>query len=457
MTQAAIRRSRMVPPGPKGRFLVGNALDFSRGDWLGFFVRCVREHGDVVLLRFLNVPICLLAHPDDIENVLVKNASNFVKSRNYRALKPIFGNGLLTSEGEFWQRERKLVQPSFRHENISAYAEVMADAAQRMLSRWRDGQTRDVHQDMMAVTLEVVAKSLFGAAVSRETGKVAQAFRNVTNHLFALPNITFFLPEFFPLPGTLRLRRAMRELDRIIYSIIRTRRATSSHSPDLLQVLLDARAEDGSQMTDEQLRDEMMTLFIAGHETTSVALSWTWYLLAEHPEVEAKLVDELSSVLNGRAAGASDLCALSYTEMVVKETMRLYPPVWVIGRQALNDFEVHGYRLPAGTNVLLVQWITHRDARFYGEPERFDPERWKDDPIRSGHLPRFAYFPFGGGSRVCIGAGFALMEATLLLATIAQRFRLTLASDHSVEMLPLLTLRPKHGIKMTLRERKMQK
>lgn len=446
-----------MPPGPKGRFLVGNALDFSRGDWLGFFVRCAREHGDVVLLRFLNVPICLLTHPDDIENVLVKNASNFVKSRNYRALKPILGNGLLTSEGAFWQRERKLVQPSFRHESIAAYADVMADSAQRLLSGWRDGQTRDVHQEMMAVTLQVVAKSLFGADVSREASKVSQAFRDVTNHLFALPNITFFLPEFFPLPSTLRLRRAMRELDRIIYSIIRNRRATNSHSPDLLQVLLNAQAEDGSQMTDGQLRDEMMTLFIAGHETTAVALSWTWYLLAGHPEVEAKLIDELSGVLNGRDAGISDLSALLYTEMVVKEAMRLYPPVWVIGRQALNDFEVHGYRLPAGTNILLVQWITHHDARFYSEAERFDPDRWKDDPIRSGHLPRFAYFPFGGGSRVCVGAGFAMMEATLLLATIAQRFRLTLASDHSVEMLPLLTLRPKHGIKMTLRERKMQK
>ena len=457
MTQAAIRLAQVVPPGPKGRFLVGNALDFSRGDWLGFFVRCTREHGDVVLLRFLNVPICLLTHPDDIESVLVRNASNFVKSRNYRALKPILGNGLLTSEGAFWQRERKLVQPSFRHESIAAYADVMADSAQRMLSGWRGGQTRDVHQEMMAVTLEVVAKSLFGADVSQETGKVAQAFREVTNQLFAMPNLTFFLPETFPLPSTLRLRRAMRELDRIIYSIIRTRRATNSNSPDLLQVLLNAQAEDGSQMTDEQLRDEMMTLFIAGHETTSVALSWAWYLLAGHPEVEAKLVNELRSVLNGRDAGVSDLSALLYTETVVKEAMRLYPPVWVIGRQALNDFEVHGYRLPAGTNILLVQWITHHDARFYREAERFDPDRWKDDPIRSGRLPRFAYFPFGGGSRVCIGAGFAMMEATLLLATIAQRFRLTLASDRSVEMLPLLTLRPKHGIKMTLRERRMQK
>jgi cytochrome P450 len=453
MTQAATQPQRRIPPGPKGRFLLGNALDFSRGDWFGFFIRCVREHGDVVSFRFLNVPMCLLTHPDDIEDVLVKNASNFVKSRNYHVLKLVLGNGLLTSEGAFWQRQRKLAQPSFRHDSIARYAEAMVNSTRHMLDGWRDGQTRDVHEEMMAVTLTVVAKSLFGADVSEETNKVSHALREVSNQLLAMPNLSFFLPEFVPLPSTLRLRQAVRELDRVIYSIIRARRATNSHSPDLLQVLLDAQEKDGSQMTDEQLRDEMMTLFIAGHETTSVTLSWAWYLLAGHPEVEAKLIDELSSVLDGRDAGVSDLRALPYTEMVVKEAMRLYPPAWVIGREALNEFEVHGYRLRAGTNVLMIPWITHRDARFYRESERFDPDRWSDDPTRSSRLPRFAYFPFGGGPRVCIGAGFAMMEATLLLATIAQRFRLRLTSDRPIEMLPLVTLRPKNGIKMMLQER----
>jgi cytochrome P450 len=453
VAQAAIRPSRIAPPGPKGRFLVGNAFDFSRGDWLQFFVRCVREHGDVVFFRFLNVPICLLTHPDDIEHVLVKNSSNFAKSRNYHALKPILGNGLLTSEGALWRKQRKLIQPSFRHESIAAYAKVMADSAQQMLTGWRDGHTRDVHQEMMGLTLEVVAKSLFGTDVSQEAGKVEQAMRDLTNQLLVMPNMAFFLPDFFPLPSTLRLRRAVRELNGIIYSMIRARRAANSPSHDLLQMLLDAQDEDGRQMTDVQLRDEIMTLFIAGHETTAIALSWTWYLLAQNPEVEGKLADELSHVLNGRAPGVSDLRALPYTEMVVKETMRLYPPAWVIGRQALKDFEVHGYQLPAGTNVLVSQWITQRDTRFYPEPERFNPDRWKDDPIRSGRLPRYAYFPFGSGPRVCIGAGFAMMEATLLLATIAQRFHLTLAPHQSIEMLPLVTLRPKHGIEMMLQER----
>lgn len=453
MSQSTMQSLRVTPPGPKGRFLVGNALDFSRGDWFGFFRRCAREHGDVVSFRFLNVPMCLLTHPDDIESALVKNSANFVKSRNYKVLKLVLGNGLLTSEGAFWQRQRKLAQPSFRHESIARYAEVMVDSARHMLDGWRDGQSRDVHREMTALTLADVAKSLFGADVSQESANVRHALSEVSTQLLAMSNISFFLPKFVPIPSTMRLRRAVRELDGIIYSIIRQRRASTGHAADLLQVLLDARDESGNQMTDEELRDEMMTLFIAGHETTSLALSWAWYLLAGHPEVEAKLLDELSTALNGREVGVSDLGALSYTEMVIKETMRLYPPTWAIGREALNDFEVHGYRLPAGTNVLLVPWITQRDARFYGEPERFDPDRWSEDSTCSGRLPRFAYFPFGGGPRVCIGAGFAMMEAVLLLATVAQRFRLTLSSEHPIEMQPSVTLRPKHGIKMTLHER----
>jgi cytochrome P450 len=457
MTQTTIQPSRKVPPGPKGRFLVGNAFDFSRGDWLEFFIRCVREYGDVVFLRILNVPICLLTHPDDIEHVLVKNAPNFAKSRNYGALKPILGNGLLTSEGVFWQKQRKLIQPSFRHESTAAYAEVMVASTQQMISGWHDSQTRDVHLEMMGVTFAIVTKSLFGAEVSQKTQQISNAMYDLTNQLLAMPNLSFFLPSFFPLPRTLRLRRAVRDLDDISYSMIRDRRTSNAQSHDLLQMLLDAQDEDGNHMTDEQLRDEMVTLFIAGHETTAIALSWAWYLLAKHPEVEARLVDEVTSVLHGRVPGISDLPSLPYAEMVLKETIRLYPPAWVIGREALNDFEVHGYQLLAGTNVLLVQWITQRDARFYPEAERFDPDRWKDDPIRSGRLPRYAYFPFGSGPRVCVGAGFAMMEAMLLLATIVQRFRLTLTSDRPIEMLPSISLRPKQGIMMRLQERRLQK
>jgi cytochrome P450 len=453
MSQSTTQPSPVAPPGPTGHFLVGNALDFSHGDWFGFFRRCVQEHGDVVSFRFLNVPMCLLTHPHDIESVLVKNAANFVKPRNYQALKLVLGNGLLTSEGESWQRKRKLAQPSFKHESITRCAEFMVDSARQMVDRWRDGESRDVHAEMMALTLTVVAKSLFGADVSQESANLCHALGEVSSQLRAMPNISFFLPKFVPTPSTMRLRRAVRELDRVIFSIIRERRTTISHSADLLQVLLDAHQEGGGQMAEQDLRDEVMTLFIAGHETTSLALSWAWYLLATHPEAETKLLEELNTVLDGREVEASDVHMLPYTELVVKETIRLYPPTWVIGREALNDFELHGYRLPAGTNVLLVPWITHRDARFYHEPERFDPDRWSDSTCR-GRQPRFAYFPFGGGPRVCIGAGFAMTEAVLLLATIARRFRLTLASDLPIEMLPFVTLRPKRGIKMVVHERR---
>ena len=453
MAQAASQILQTLPPGPKGRFLAGNAFDLGGGDWLGFFTRSVRDYGDVVFFKFFNLSMCLVVHPDDIEQVLVRNASNFVKSRDYRALKPVLGEGLLTSEGAAWQGQRKLVQPSFRHENIAAYAEIMADSARQLLAAWRDGETLDGHEEMMRVTLDIASKSLFGADVSRDAGRVAAALHEVTNQFMNLANWAFLLPEFFPLPSTPRFRRATKELDAVIYRIIRERRAAKRRSKDLLGILLELRDEEGREMTDEQLRDEIMTLFVAGHETTAIALSWAWYLLAEHPEAEAKLHHELCDVLGGRVPQFSDLGRLPYTEMVVKETMRLFPPAWGIGRQALKEFEIGSYRLPAGTTVFMAQWITHRDARFYPEPERFYPDRWKDDPIRNGRLPRFAYFPFGGGPRVCLGAGFAMMEATLLLATIAQRFRLSLVTGQSVEPAPQVTLRPKHGIKVTLHKR----
>jgi cytochrome P450 len=456
MPRLATQPMRSLPPGPKPKFLIGNALDLAQGDWLDYYSRCAREYGDVVFFRFLNVPMCLLVHPDDIEEVLVKNTSNFVKSRDYRALKSVLGEGLLTSESALWQRQRKLVQPLFRRENIEAYSEVIVASALQMLARWRNGETRDIHQEMTRVTLEVAAKTLFGADVSQDADRVGRALRVVSHEFLSQASLTFFLPESFPLPGSLRLRRAARELDSVVYSIIRERRAAKSSSRDLLQVLLAARSEDGRQMSDRQLRDEMMTLFLAGHETTAIALSWTWRLLAENPDVEAKLFDELQTVLGGRPPRASDLPRLPYTEMVVKESLRLYPPAWGIGRQALKEFEVHGYLLPARTNVFMIQWITHRDPRFFPDPAKFVPERWRDDPIRSGRLPRFSYFPFGGGPRVCVGAGFAMMEVALLLAAIAQKFRLALAPGASLELLPTVTLRPKQGIQMILHDRPLR-
>jgi cytochrome P450 len=454
MAQApiAVRSTRGLPPGPRGLNLLRQSLAFGQ-DWSGFLTCSARQYGDVVFFRFLNVPICLVVHPDLIEQILVKQSGNFVKSRDYRAAKSVLGNGLLTSEGKFWQAQRKLIQPAFRHERIVTYARIMTDSAAAMLAGWRNGETRDIHEEMMSATLDIVAKSLFGSDISGEARGVGLAMAIVMEQFIGQANLAFVLPEKIPIPKSTRLRRSINHLDDVIYKLIRTRRAAPKHNGDLLGALLEAQDERGGRMTDEQLCDEIMTLFLAGHDTTANALSWTWYLLAQNPEKEAALFAELHAVLGSRAPAAADLVRLPYTEMVMKESLRLYPPAWSVGRRAIREFELDGYRIPAGTNFFLLQWITQRDARFFPDPERFEPERWRDDPIRNGKLPRFAYFPFGGGPRVCVGAGFAMMEATLLLATIAQRFRLTLEPRQRIEPLFSVTLRPKSGMRMILHER----
>ena len=449
---ASVRSTRGLPPGPRGLNLLRHSLTFGR-DWSGFLTRCAQQYGDVIFFRFLNVPICLVVHPDGIEQILVRNSGNFLKSRDYRALKPVVGNGLLTSEGEFWQEQRKQIQPAFRHENIITYARIMTDTAAAMLAGWKDGETRDINEEMMSATLDIVAKSLFGSDVSGEARGVGQAVTVVMEQFIGQANMAFVLPDKIPIPQSARLRRSMKHLDEVVYGIIRKRHAAPKHTGDLLGALLEAQDERGSRMTDGQLRDEIMTLFLAGHDTTANALSWTWYLLAQNPGKDEALFAELGAVLGSRAPTAADLPRLRYTEMVIKESMRLYPPAWGVGRRAIRDFELDGYRIPAGTNFFLLQWVTQRDARFFPEPERFEPERWRDDPIRSGRLPRFAYFPFGGGPRVCVGAGFAMMEATLLLATIAHRFRLTLKPGQAIEPLFSVTLRPKRGMRMVLHDR----
>lgn len=452
MAQAAIAPARSLPPGPKGAFLLGSAAELMR-DWPGFSTRCAREYGDVVFYRFLHVPICQVNHPDGIEQVLVRQASNFHKSKDYAALRFVLGNGLLTNEGANWQAQRQLMQPAFRHENIAAYAGIMASSAEQLLARWKDGEARDIHEDMTQLTLDVVTRSLFGARVSQDARSVGADISTVMARFFQQAALSFILPDGTPLPKGPRLLRSKRRLDQKILAIIHERRSSPAPANDLLQILLDAQDEHGSRMTDEQLRDEIMTLFLAGHETTANALSWTWYLLAQNPKAERALAAELDAVLGGAAPTLADLPRLPYAEMVIKESMRLYPPAWGIGRRAIRDFELNGYRIPAGTNIFLLQWVVHRDPRFFPDPERFDPERWRDDPIRRGRLPRFAYFPFGGGPRVCIGAGFAMMEATLLLATLAQRFQLSLLPNSRVTPFFSITLRPKHGLKMRLHRR----
>jgi cytochrome P450 len=441
-----------LPPGPKGFPLFGNVFE-PRGDSIGYLTRCAREYGDIVFFRFLGVPACYVNRPDYIESVLVTQNNNFVKSKDYRAMRRVLGNGLLLSEGEFWRRQRKLIQPAFHQERIASYAEIMVGYTQRMLASWSDGQTLDIHEAMMRLTLGIVAKTLFDADVSREAEDVDAALSVLMGKFLRQAGMALLLPKWVPLPTSQLLKHAVGRLDKVIYGIIEQRRASGQMSGDLLSVFLQAHDDEGIGMTDRQLHDEIMTLFLAGHETTANVLSWTWFLLGQNPAAEEKLIEELERVLGGRVPTLADLPQLIYTDTVLRESMRLYPPVWVIGRRALAPFRLGEYELPADTNVLISQLIMHRDARYFPEPERFDPDRWSASDPRGASLPRFAYFPFGGGPRVCIGAGFGMMEAVLLLATIAQQFRIQIAAGQKVTKQPTVTLRPRNGIPVTLKRR----
>src|SRR4051812_28449219 len=443
---------RTSPPGPKPRWLGGNLAAFRR-DRLGFLTECARTYGDVVALRFGPRRMMVVNHPDLVEEVLVANNRHYIKHFALRMTEQTLGNGLLTSEGDFWRRQRRLAQPAFHRERIAAHAEVMVAFTERMLESWADGQVRDVQDDMMRVTLEIVAKTLFDADVSDDTADASEAMETLMRCFTARINKLIRLPERFPTPVNLRLRRAARRLDTIIYEIIARRRASGEDRGDLLSMLLDAQDDDdGARMTDRQLRDEAMTLFMAGHETTANTLTWAWYLLAQHPEAEARLHAELDEVLGGRAPTLADLPRLPYAEHVITETLRLYPTVWILGREAIEPAEVGGYRVPVGTTVYMSQWVVHRDARFFDAPESFRPGRWADGLAK--RIPRYAYFPFGGGPRICIGNSFAMMESVLLLATIARRFRLSLAPGAAVKLMPTMTLRADGGIRMTVSGRR---
>jgi cytochrome P450 len=427
-----------------------------RGDSIGYLTRCAREYGDIVFFRFMAVPACYVNRPDYIESVLVTQNNNFVKSKDYRAMRRVLGNGLLLSEGDFWRRQRKLIQPAFHQARIAAYAEIMIGHAQRMLASWSDGQKLDIHEAMMRLTLGIVAKTLFDADVSHEAEDVDAALTFLMGKFLRQAGLALLLPAWVPLPTSRLLKRAVGRLDKVIYRIIEERRASGQMSGDLLSEFLQVQDDEGIGMTDRQLHDEIMTLFLAGHETTANVLSWTWFLLGQNPDAEEKLIEELRRVLDGRVPTPADLPRLIYTDMVLRESMRLYPPVWVIGRRALAPFRLGEYELPADTNVLISQLIMHKDPRYFREPEQFDPDRWSAGDQRGVALPRFAYFPFGGGPRVCIGAGFAMMEAVLLLATIAQHFRMQIAPGQNVKTQQSVTLRPKNGIPVTLQRRSLR-
>ena len=436
------------PPGPKLSAL--GALRAWRRDPLGLLERTA-SYGDVVRTQLPRLEAWLLNHPDYVREVLVHYHHDFMKGPTIQAAKRVLGQNLLTGEGEFHRRQRRLIQPIFHHQRIEAHAQIMAEHADRATERWPTGEVLNVHDEMARLTLSVVGKALFDADVEADEARAIGRALSVTLENF--PRIfspLFPVLERLPLRSKMRLRQAQELLDSTIYRMIRERRREGSNGQDLLSLLLAARDEGGDTtghggMTDREVRDEAMTLFLAGHETTAVALTWTWYLLAKHPKVEARLHEEVDDALAGRLPTSDDVSRLPYTHMVLRESMRVYPPAWAIGRRTLYEHSAGGYTIPAGAVVMVSPYLVHRDHRWWPEPLAFRPERWEaEDASR----PRLAYFPFGGGPRMCIGEPFAWMEAVLVVATIARKWRLTGVPGQTVRPRPAITLRPDGGLPM---------
>jgi cytochrome P450 len=446
-------KALQLPPRPKASIFGGHFFQFRRNT-LEFLLKNARELGDVFYFDIGPQRAYFLNHPDYIKDVLMTYQSSFIKGRALQRSKRLLGEGLLTSEGEFHRRQRRLVQPAFHRQRIAGYANVMSDYAERHIADWKDGTMLDLAQEMMSLTLNIVAKTLFNANVDDEAKDVREALTTILE-MFNLLLFPFSeLLEKLPLPQSRRFNRSKEKLDSIIYRIIEERRRDNEDTGDLLSMLILATDTegDGKGMTNKQLRDEALTIFLAGHETTANALTWTFYLLSQNEDAERKLHEELDSVLSDRKLPMmEDVPNLKYTEKVFAESMRLYPPAWALGRLAVKDVEIGGYHIPKDSLVLMSQYVMHRDPRYYEDPERFNPERWTTDP-KDTKQP-FTYFPFGGGARRCIGEQFAWIEGILVLATIARKWKLRHVAEHKVEMQPLFTLRPKYGMKMIVNKR----
>ncbi len=438
------------PPGLKLNLPLYLSRRFFRvGNPILLFEHLTKTYGKMAHYRVGPSDIVLVNEPEFIREILIVQAQSFIKERTQKRMKILLGEGLITSDGESHKRQRRIAAPAFHRQRIQAYGSIMVERAAAMREAWREEVEIDISAEMMRLSLEVVARTLFAQEVTDDILSINQevnAIMKLYNFLIALPRAEDYL--HLPIPGLMRFRRARKRLDEVVYRMIAEHRATGVDCGDLLSMLLRARDEeqDNSGMSDEQIRDEVLTIFLAGYETVANALSWTWMLLGQNPEAEGKLHEELDRVLGGRVPALDDLSELKYTEMVLAESMRLYPPAWAMGRQATRDVALGPYLLPAGTYFFFSQYIIQRSAEHYPDPLRFDPERFT--PENKAGRSKFVYFPFGAGSRQCIGESFAWMEATLVLATLAQRWRLRLIPGQKLEVQPKITLRPKYGIRM---------
>jgi cytochrome P450 len=445
-----------VPPGPRGNVVFGSIGDIYR-DRLRFVLETARTYGDVAQYRVAHTRVYQVNHPEGVGRLLHDNHRNYSKDvPTFGTLRLFLGNGLFTSDGEFWRRQRRLAQPAFHRRRVATFGDLMTGATREMLDRWQPraerGQPLEVATEFMRLTMEVVTRALFSTSVERDVETIGRAITTLLNDVTFRFTFPFYPPLRVPTPRNRRFLAARATLDGIVYRIIAERRRRPAEHDDLLAMLMEARDEQtGEGMSDKQLRDEVITLFLAGHETTANALTWASYLLSTHVEPARRLRAEVDETLRGRVPTAADMPSLSYTRMVIDETLRLYPPAWVTNRRAIEDDTVCGYRIPADATVSISPYVTHRDPTLWDNPEGFDPERFA--PERSAGRPHYAYFPFGGGPRQCIGKGFALMESTLVLALLAQRYELHLVPGRRVEAEAMATLRPRHGMWMTAHPR----
>jgi cytochrome P450 len=466
------KSSPLYPPGPSSRLPLNLFFNFLR-DPLTVLHNLSKEYGDISHFKFGGQHIYLINHPDYVKDVLVTYDNNFIKSRGLQLAKRILGEGLLTSEGELHRRQRQLIQPVFQPDEIPNYVNIMTDYALDISSRWNgDHGTIDIHREFMHLTLAIVSKAFFNVSIEESETKEIDQYVTTLIEYFNSARMPFAgIMEKLPLPNNMRFRHAKKQLDTIIYRIIDSHiNSDSNHHnkqdgsylhKDLISLLLQSQIdsyisanENNKSANKQQLRDNVTTIFLAGHETVANALAWTFYLLSQNPKEEKMLHEEVDSVLDGddhTVPTVKDIPKLEYTERVFAESMRLYPPAWAIGRQATNDCKIGDYVISAGSSILMSQYLMHRDPRYFPEPERFDPERW--NPQEKAKRPRFSYFPFGGGPRSCIGETFAWMEGILVIATIARRWKMRIMPGHPIVLQPLVTLRPKYGMQMRLIDR----
>ena len=447
--------ARVRPPGPTGVPFLG-MLPAVRRDPIGVFMDAALRFGDVAYLKIGPRHGYLATNPADIRHVLADNARNYRKSPLYQKLTRSLGAGLVTSEGAYWLRQRRLAQPAFHRQRVAGFASVMTRSAMETVTRWESvaarGEPIDVGKEMMFLTQAIILRTLFGTEPGPVSDEVGRAWP-VVNRYIGESFWSLGLTDGWPTPRNRRFDRARDALDRVVYRMIDEHRRRGEGS-DLLSMLIAARDEDtGEAMTDVQLRDEVMTFLLAGHETTALALSWTWYLLSQHPQAQKRLEAEVDAVLGGGPPELADLDRLPYARWVIEESMRLYPPAWGFSRQAIGPDVIGGYPLPAGWLVFVLPYVMHRHPAYWEQPERFDPMRFT--PERVAAMPKYVYLPFGAGPRQCLGNQFAMMEAHLVVVTLAQRYRLQLAPGHRVETWPLITLHPRYGMKMIVESRRV--